>query len=201
MLYRQLRVLSHYPLTSPEPPSAAAPRFSFSSLHPKPTTQQGKILIGESGTLTERSCPSSDFTPFAAKACFCFPRCMREQLIPHFRLGWIGVSVNKCGHFCWTAMAEPQNVTAYRKGTCVWQRWDRQRCPGVCISSRDTGVKHPQAAQGFFGVGTLPPGLDGAEWFHHLLSPSQSPAVYFNERSSCAIENLCKPLASCLEHD
>lgn len=72
---------------------------------------------------------------------------------------------------------------------------------GVCISSSDVGVKHAQATQGFFGVGMLPPGLDGAERFHHLLSPSQNPAMYFNERSSCAIENLCKTLASCLEND
>ena len=150
----------------------------------------------------ERFCPSSDFTSFSAKPCLCFPRCMKEQPIPNFRLGLTpGVNFNKYGHFCQTAMVQPQSVTASGEGTCVLQRRGRQRCPGVCTSSSDAGVKYAQAAQGIFGVGMLPPGLDSAERFHHLLSPSQSPAVYFNERSSCAIENLCKTLASCLEND
>jgi len=150
----------------------------------------------------ECSCPSSDFTPFAAKACLCFPRCIREQPIPNFLLGLTpGVNFNKYGCFHQTATVQPQSTTASGEGSCVLQRWGRQRAPGVCISSSDAGVKHAQAAQGFSGVGTLPPGLDGAEWFHHLLSPAQSPAVYFNEHSSCAIANLCETLASCLEND
>lgn len=150
----------------------------------------------------EDFCPSPDFTPFSAKARLHFSKCMREQSIPDFHLRLTpGVNFKKYGHFCQTATVQPQSVTAAGEGTRVRQRWGRQRCPGVCISSSDAGVKHAQAAQGFFGVGTLPPGLDGAEWFHHLLSPSQSLAVYFNEHSSCAIENLCKTLASCLEND
>lgn len=38
----------------------------------------------------------------------------------------------------------------------------------------------------------LPPSLDSDEWFHHLLSPSQSPAIYFKECSSRAAETSVK---------
>lgn len=89
-------------------------------------------------------------------------------------------------------MLQPQSW----KGTHV-----PQRCCRVCTASSIVGVKHAQPARGFLGAGTLSPGLDGAEWFHHLLSPSQSLAMPLNECSSRAMENLCKALASCLEND